>query len=263
MLKRMILKMFDALGYEILLKRSRRSLRFWPDHVESPQTIYETDKWFNRLYEEAQVRTQMEASDNPLRRQRHYTLNYLVAGADLGLGDVCELGCWRGLSAYQIATRVRESGCRTTFHVFDSFEGLSQIKDEDVLKAGGQPQNIDAWRKSFACPLETVRRNLSEFDFIRYYRGWIPERFGEVADRTFSLVHIDVDLYQPIRDSFEFFYPRLVPGGIIIFDDYGCVAFPGAKKAVDECLEKFGRPFFVPLPSGQAFLLKPALAGAR
>jgi len=34
------------------------------------------------------------------------------------------------------------------------------------------------------------------------------------------------------------------------------VAFPGAKKSVDECLEKYPDACFVPLPSGQAFLIK-------
>ena len=42
----------------------------------------------------------------------------------------------------------------------------------------------------------------------------------------------------------------------MIFDDYGCMQFPGAKKAIDECLREFDDPFFVLLPSGQAFLIK-------
>jgi len=42
----------------------------------------------------------------------------------------------------------------------------------------------------------------------------------------------------------------------MVFDDYGSTMFPGAKKAVDQCLEKFNNPFFLPLPSGQAFLIK-------
>jgi O-methyltransferase len=49
-------------------------------------------------------------------------------------------------------------------------------------------------------------------------------------------VHIDVDIYEPTRDSMAFFYPRLNDGGIIICDDYGFKSYPGATKAVDEFL---------------------------
>lgn len=44
----------------------------------------------------------------------------------------------------------------------------------------------------------------------------------------------------------------------MVFDDYGYTQFPGAKKAVDECRQHFGDPFFIALPSGQAFLIKSA-----
>ena len=84
----------------------------------------------------------------------------------------------------------------------------------------------------------------------------MPQKFPEVLGREFCFVHVDVDLYQPIKDSFMFFYPLLAPGGIMVFDDYGVSSFPGAKKAVDEVLSTIDQPMFMPLPSGQAFLLK-------
>src|SRR5688572_31529904 len=46
-----------------------------------------------------------------------------------------------------------------------------------------------------------------------------------------TLFRSDVDVYQPTRDSLEYFYPRLVTGGILVCDDYG---WPGARKAVDD-----------------------------
>ena len=193
-------------------------------------------------------------SDNELRRQRHYVLNYLLRNTDLKSGDVCEVGCWRGLSAHQIATYLKLQGIDVVFHIFDSFEGLSEI--ESVDRYEHDKRNVESIRKQFACSLENVQDNLKEFNFIKYYKGWIPERFHEVKDETFSFVHIDVDLYQPILHSFDFFYPRLAPGGIMVFDDYGCIQFPGAKKAIDECFSKYHKEFFLPLPSGQAFLVK-------
>ena len=96
---------------------------------------------------------------------------------------------------------------------------------------------------------------MSDFSFIKYFKGWIPERFSEVESKTFSFVHIDVDMYEPIRDSILFFYPRMKKGGIIVFDDYGFLGFPGAKPAVDEFF-KDKNDLLVSLPSGQAFVVK-------
>lgn len=47
-----------------------------------------------------------------------------------------------------------------------------------------------------------------------------------------SLLHIDVDLYEPTKHILEKLYDKVTKGGIIIFDDYG--AFSGANKAVDD-----------------------------
>ena len=256
MLKIMIHKVLDGLGLEVV-KKSGKGARFWPSQRRSGKTFFANDQAFHALYELAQSKTDMAGSDNPFRRQRHHTLTQLLKFADMNAGDVCELGSWRGLSAYQIAHFLRSSNKNVLFHIFDSFEGLSEIETADLPKT--QMRDAEAneqLRKEFACSLEIVKRNLSEFDFIRYYKGWVPERFHEVEDRSFSFVHIDLDLYQPIRDSFEFFYPKLIKNGIMVFDDYGSSSFPGAKRAIDECLEKFGNPCFLWMPSGTAFLLK-------
>jgi predicted O-methyltransferase YrrM len=241
MLKGVIRKILNNFGYEIRKKGI-------------VETYFQVDPIFNSLYKEAQTKTQMESSDNILRRQRHYVLNYLLRNADLRSGHVCEVGCWRGLSAYQMATYLRSQNIDVILHIFDSFEGLSEIESVDRYEY--EKRDLKSVRKQFACSLEEVQDNLKEFDFIKYYKGWIPERFPEVKDETFSFVHIDVDLYQPTYNSFEFFYPRLWPGGIMVFDDYGCIQFPGAKKAIDECISQYEKFFFLPLPSGQAFLIK-------
>jgi hypothetical protein len=47
-----------------------------------------------------------------------------------------------------------------------------------------------------------------------------------------SLLHIDVDLYEPSKYILEKLYHKVTKGGIIIFDDYG--AFAGTNKAVDD-----------------------------
>ncbi len=222
----------------------------------NPVVYFEVDPEFNQLYDLAQEKTQMSSTDNILRRQRHYTLVKLLQQRFpiINQGNVAECGCWRGLSSYQIASNLKRMGFNQTFLIFDSFEGLSEYKEEDG-KHTLTPAEEEVRREQFACSLDIVKQNLREFDFIFFKKGWIPERFEESSDMAFSFVHIDVDMYQPIRDSLEFFYPRLIPGGIIVLDDYGFLGFPGAKKATDEYLIDKS-DFFLPLPSGSAFIIK-------
>ena len=253
--KRLLRDVSGSLGYEITRKTGDNRHRTWRLRQSVHMSSYDTDAWFHDVYERAQAETQMESSDNQLRRQRHYTLNYLLRNAlARAEGDVCEIGCWRGLSTYQIAQRIQCSGKQITLHVFDSFQGLSEFRSEDTSK--DLTLDVDRVRDMVACDLPVVQNNLREFDFIKFYPGWVPERFHEVASSTFSFVHIDVDLYQPTKDTIAFFYPLLAKNGVMVFDDYGMLTFPGAQQAIDEVLKELDNPMFVPLPSAQAFLVK-------
>ena len=239
--KQLVKKLFLSFGIEISKK------------PKVPIKFFEIDDDFNKRYMLGQEKTQMTKTDNLSRRERHYTLTQLIDSVGSLDGNVVECGCWRGLSAYQTASILQKNSFSNTFYIFDSFEGLSKFEEEDTPLFGLEDE--ERRRKEFACGEDIVKENLKEFNFIDYKKGWIPTRFTEVEDEKFSFVHIDVDMYQPILDSFEFFYNRMVVGGVIVFDDYGFTYFPGAKKAVDEFMEDKD-DFFIALPSGQAFMIK-------
>ena len=253
-LKKLINVFMKRLGLEIK-KKQDFLWNCWPIQKTVPVVLFEEDYAFHKSYNKAQKATQMDQSDNPLRRQRHYTLIQLFRNIDLSTGDVVECGTFKGLSAYQLSKIIQESTIPVTFHIFDSFEGLSEVKKVDKsIKVEYVDEEL---RNTFSYSEKLVNENLKEFDFIKFYKGWIPESFHHVKNKMFSFVHVDVDLYQPIKASIEFFYPRLIKGGIMVFDDYGYTTqFPGAKKAVDEALINLTVQLFISLPSGQAYLIK-------
>ncbi len=166
-------------------------------------------------------------------------------------GDVVECGVRYGRSTLFMASAANGS---RQFHVFDSFEGLS---DPDPEKDVG----VEAFKKDGKTrvfhmhKLDQVLARFAEYPEINVYQGWIPDRFDEVADRKFALIHVDVDMYQPTVDTLEFFWDRLNPGGIVICDDYGAPAYPGAEKAIDEFFaDRFESA--VELPTGQSIVIK-------
>jgi hypothetical protein len=182
--------------------------------------------------------------------ERRLNLYYLAKSVCNIPGDLAECGVYKGASSHLILKA--NQGTNKQMHIFDSFAGLSEPKKEDM------PVNNRSfhWQKSdLSATEELVRQNLKQFSNVAYYPGWIPDRFAEVKDKKFSLVHIDVDLYQPTLDSVEFFYDKMNPGGLIICDDYGYETCPGARRAMDEFI-KDKPESIIHLTTGQGVIIK-------
>ena len=136
-------------------------------------------------------------------------------------GDVVECGVYKGGTAKILAELVPDR----PLHLFDTFAGMPETDpSRDLHKPGDFADTT----------LESVRAYLSGHTNVNCVAGMIPQSLAVVHDRKFSFVHIDLDIYSSIKAACEFFYPRLEPGGILLFDDYGYPSCPGARAAVDE-----------------------------
>ena len=71
---------------------------------------------------------------------------------------------------------------------------------------------------------------------VELHAGDIVQTSREVQKLRFSLVHIDVDLYEPMLHCLEFFGERMVPGGLIVVDDFGAPKCPGVRRAAEDYL---------------------------
>jgi O-methyltransferase len=184
-------------------------------------------------------------------RPSHYVIYSMMNSVANLPGDTAECGVFIGTSSYWICASDRHPD--SLHHAFDSFTGLPAPTSNDVPETN----DILAFSKGdLSASLETARANLAAFDFIRFHPGWIPDTLEQVADRRFSFVHIDVDLYEPTRDAISFFYDRIVPGGILLCDDYGSASSPGARKAFDELIADRPECAVVHLPTGQGYIVK-------
>jgi hypothetical protein len=181
-----------------------------------------------------------------LNTERRWMLAQLMRLVQDVPGHTAECGVFQGAGSYLMCSMNEELGGRRTHYLFDSFEGISAPGSAD----GGY------WTKGdLACGEDRVRGNLAPFANYSIHKGWIPECFDDASDQRFAFVHIDVDLYEPTRDSLAFFYDRLNPGGVIVCDDFGFSTCPGATLACREFLND--RPEkMIALASGGGFLIK-------
>jgi hypothetical protein len=181
-----------------------------------------------------------------MNTDRRWTLYQLLRLMDGVPGDTAECGVYAGASSYLMCLANSRSPQSRWHFLFDSFEGLS---------APGQFDGSHWSRGDLACTLQAAQANLSEFKNVSFHPGWIPHTFSEVAKNDFAFVHIDVDLYEPTRDSIAFFYPRMSDGGIFLCDDYGFSTCPGATKAIDDFLGDKPEKMLA-LASGGGFFVK-------
>jgi hypothetical protein len=161
-------------------------------------------------------------------------------------GHMAELGVLMGGSARLIC----EAKGDVPLHLFDVFETL---QSSTSLPEGAREDEIRSHFGSVHGDRAEVERLLARYPGVFIHPGVFP---GSVAsnlnDMRFSFVHLDVDLPGSIEDGLAFFHPRMVPGGIMIGDDYN-------DRGVRETFATFFEPFgdtIIELPWGQVMVVK-------
>jgi O-methyltransferase len=195
---------------------------------------------FQSIYEGAEPYTVVPAD-------RCYILTGLARYAVHLAGHFAECGVFNGGTALLLA-RILKNENHKKLYLFDSFQGLPKIngvKDQWFSEGDYAAKSV-----------EGVEELLGDFRNIIDIRcGWIPRTFCGLENERYAFAHLDVDLYQSTLDCCNYFYSRLVPGGVLLFDEYGFAAARGEKDAVDEFFaDKPELP--ITLPTGQAIVLK-------
>ena len=156
-------------------------------------------------------------------------------------GDIVELGVHRGGSLMSWANflEIRNMGDRQKKVIgFDHFQSVSS-SDFQTRNEVSTVNNSEFE--------EELRDAIKIFDrdrFIPYkprvilvkgdIQQTVPEYIQQNPGLRISLLHLDVDLYQPTLIGLQNLWARVVPGGIVLFDGYGNSSWEGESKAIDE-----------------------------
>lgn len=168
----------------------------------------------------------------------HYELYKTIVGIP---GHIFELGVYKGASLVRFATfrNVLENDDSRRIIGFDTFSSFPLDKlelDEDLefvqrfKEAGG-----DALSEG---EISSVL-NSKGFENISLVKGnvfdTLPEFLSLNPEVRIAMLHLDMDTKEPTDFALESLYERVVPGGLIVFDDYNAVA--GETKSVDEFIK--------------------------
>lgn len=160
-----------------------------------------------------------------LSEDKYQILTSLIDRAPAG--DFAELGVYKGGVAFYMATK-----CNHLVHLYDTFTGIPEVESSiDNHKVGDFSDTT----------LAAVQELLKDFFHVVYHVGIFPDTIDANDDRSFAFVHLDGDTYSSAKEGLNYFFPRLVRGGIIVLDDYNWHMCPGIAKAVDEFNSKYNQ----------------------
>lgn len=156
-------------------------------------------------------------------------------------GAFAEAGVFKGGSARLICEQKGDA----PLHLFDVFEML-----QDSPIAGGE--EVRAHFGPVHGKLTDVRRLLRQYSNVDFHPGLFTQTTAGLEHLRFAFVHLDLDLPGPTLAALEYFHPRLVPGGILLADDF-------SDPELRACFESWfaGRPdAFIELPWSQLMIVR-------
>jgi hypothetical protein len=175
-------------------------------------------------------------------------------------GDIVECGCARGGSAALMALTLRQLGSRRKLWLFDTFEGLPAPSADDP-----DFEIADLFTGTCVGTLSEVRglfERLKVAEDVNFLKGLFQATLPVTPIGRIAVLHIDGDWYESVKVCLDLLYDKVVPGGVIQFDDYGY--WQGARKAVDEFFQSRGiRSRLQRLDYSGRFLIKEESRGIK
>ncbi len=164
-------------------------------------------------------------------------------------GDFVECGVNRGGNARMVIEYLGIDRCPEKFFLFDTFQGFV-----DEYLSEGERQNVLKHHTYSDC-LSDVRQTFAPFPFVKIVPGAVPDTLDQVSINRVSFLSIDMNCAAPEIAAAAHFWPLLVPGAVIVLDDYGFSSHLEQKQAFDRFAEERNVPI-LSLPTGQALIFK-------
>lgn len=173
-------------------------------------------------------------------------------------GDFVECGVNRGFLSSAIMEFLDWNSLNKTFYLLDTFEGVDPryVSQEDRQYGVIERSAAALGEGRYVRGVESVQANFAEWKNTRIIKGSIPETLNQVETQQVAYLHLDMNCSPPEIAAMIFFWDRLVPGAVVLLDDYAFWGYESQKHAMD-ALAKEKQVMIASLPTGQGLLMKP------
>lgn len=171
-------------------------------------------------------------------------------------GDFVECGVNRGGLARAIVDYTQFGQLPKRFFLVDNFTGLVP----EYLNAAEREKNLAEHYAYYEQNSKAeVTATFAAFPNVQVVQGNVPDVLPDIPTQGVAYVSLDMNCTMPEIKAAEFFWERLVPGGILLLDDYTQTLHSEQQIAFDQFAQARGVSVLA-LPTGQGLLFKPVAA---
>lgn len=168
-------------------------------------------------------------------------------------GDFVECGVNTGICSLAVMHYTDFVKSNKKFFLFDTFEGMPMDQFSHAEVACGIDQ---VHKDSYSDVWDLAQRNFAPYPNAVLVKGRVPESLATVSFEKVAYLAIDMNAAAPEIAAAEHFWEKMVPGAVMVLDDYGWVHHVNQKIAFDRFAEERGVKI-LNLPTGQGILIKP------
>jgi hypothetical protein len=232
---------------------------FWGDRLLTldKHAGFLNDPAFVKPWEEVRGAHPYDQYDNA--QSIAWRLNTLVWAARNAMklsGDFVECGVFQGDMSHVVFHAAGLAGSGRKLHLFDSFRGIdpAQVAPGEFA---AMADFVEAANRVYQRPglYESVVARFAPYAEVTVHRGVLPGSLNGAALEAIAWLHVDLNSANAEIATLEILFDRLVPGGLLVLDDYGWIAYGAQKTAEDAFFAKLGY-HVLELPTGQGLVVK-------
>jgi O-methyltransferase len=185
-------------------------------------------------------------AQTPVERAVAWRMAIVLWGARNGLkleGDFVECACYKGTTARIVCDAVNFAAeASRRYYLYDLFDHDPSLPYRPMPENSGKP-------------FGEVRRRFADLKNVTVTQGKVPEVLETIAPDRIAFLHLDLNNAAAEIGALEILFDRLVPGAVLILDDYGWLGYRAQKLVEDPWLERRGYRV-LELPTGQGLVIK-------
>jgi O-methyltransferase len=191
----------------------------------------------------------IDAEDNP-KIWRVHTFCWAARTALAREGDFVECGVYKGLYSATMCRALDFGTSGRQLYLYDTFEGLAEKYST--------PEELEAINKNYHNEglHDLVLERFADYQNVTVVKGIVPDAFDVTAPEKIAFLHVDLNAASAEIAVLEALLNRVVPGGVILLDDFARQDMPGLCEAHFKWWTEQGVQV-LELPTGQGLVIKP------
>jgi O-methyltransferase len=165
-------------------------------------------------------------------------------------GDFIECGVNRGGLALTTMRYTSFEMLSKRYFLLDTFNGL----DSNYVISG--ETSTDKMAGAYTECYDDVCKTFADSPHVVIVRGSVPDTLPMVDTEQVAYLSLDMNCVQPEVAAADYFWPKLVPGAIMLLDDYGWPGHEAQREGFDEFAGR-REITILSLPTGQGVIVKP------